>query len=299
MAEPIVALDLGGTRLKAGLVRAGTAEVLARDVRPSAGLDVDGTLSLLRETVHGLAPEGASGIGLAVPGSVEGTTITSLPGKFPGIEGRDLRDALGLDVPMVVVNDAVAYAIGEARHGSGRGAGRVVVVTIGTGVGVCVIEDGLPLGAGTHGGGVLGGQIPIGDPGRGPVDTSGRRGTIEARCGVAALLSYAAEAGAERADPAAVYTAAREGVAGAVAATETYRGWLARAIVALAHAHAPEVLVLGGGPVDPEAPWLEGLDELVGPRLWRGYAPRLRTATLGDDAALVGLGDLAARRSGS
>ncbi|HEX9889654.1 MAG TPA: ROK family protein [Nitriliruptorales bacterium] len=303
MPDRIVALDLGGTRLKAGVVDLGAAvtdavtnAVTDAVTESTEGLDAEAAIDLVRRTVGRLADGGCSGIGLAVPGVVDDGVVTALPGKFPGLEGRDLAAAVAVDdLPVTVVNDAVAYAVGEAAYGAGQGARRVVVVTIGTGVGVCVIEDGAPLGAGPLGGGTLGGQIPIGEP-EGPTDTSGRRGTIEARCRAEALVAYAHDQGVDTTSPRDLYAAARAGQPGAVAAVATYRGWLVRAVVALAHAHAPEVLVLGGGPIQPGAPVLDGLPDAVSAELWRGYEPVIRPASLGDHAALLGLATLVLRR---
>ena len=290
----VVCLDLGGTRLKAGVVEPDTGTVSYEVRSPTAGLDGSAATSLAAGTAAELAEcsPGVVGVGLAVPGTVEHGVITSLPGKFPGIEGRDLRAAITSGtLPVVVVNDAVAYAVGEASHGAGQGASRVVVVTIGTGVGVCVVEDGAPLGAGALGGGILGGQIPLGEP-EGPADTSGRRGTVEARCRAEAMVAYARDEGLSIDGPPALYAAAAEGQPAARAAVATYRRWLARGLVALAHAHAPDVLVLGGGPVVAHAPILDGLAAAMEPYLWRGYRPPIRPAALGDHAALLGLATL-------
>lgn len=270
----IAALDVGGTRLKSALLTVasdGTVDVARRrNPQSVAGMTGDEVATSAREVVTALA-NGTSvdAVGIAVPGVVDGGRVTSLPGKFPGLVGMDLPHAIGDDRPGVVTNDAVAHAVGEVRAGAGRGHDRVVVMTIGTGVGVCAIEAGRPLGRGAMGGGILGGQIPIGagegasaDP-----DTSGRGGTIEALVRARRIE----QVGLDR-----------------------YRQDLAHAIVALVHAHAPTRVVVGGGPVAAGVPVLEGIDELVAPQLWDGLTVDVVPAELGDDAALVGLAHLAA-----
>ncbi|MFP5308792.1 MAG: ROK family protein [Actinomycetes bacterium] len=294
-ADHVLALDLGGTRLKVGRVDVGRGRV--HDVRTAdtAGRSGAAALAVVAE-VGRAAAAGAGGVGLAVPGIVEDQRITALPGKFDGIVGLDLgawlRDTFG--VPAHVTNDAIAYGAGEVRHGAGAGAHRAVVVTIGTGVGVTVYEDGLPTGTGPYGAGILGGQIPISDP-TGPLDTNGRAGTIEARCRAATITHRAAEAGCDATDVPAVLAAARDGDERALVVVDETRRWLATALVALAHAHGPDVVVLGGGAMPADSPVLSGLEDAVNAQLWPGYEVRVRPAALGDHASLLGLAHLTVR----
>ena len=284
----VLAFDLGGTRLKAGLV-------LDRRVARSIAVDApaNGSRDALRE-VLGLVGrqvlDGAAcdGAGLCVPGVVdERGVVQSLPGKLEGIEGVDLpallRDTFGVRAA-AVQNDAIAYAMGEAVAGAGRGCGRVVVVTIGTGIGVTVIQDGAPA---PHNAGIFGGFIPISERTDGVVDSIGRSDTIEALCAAPRI--------AEACDTATVadaYAAAANGEPGARDGLRAYQAHLARALVALAHAHAPDRIVLGGGPMTPDNPITPGLEQIVNARLFGRYRITLRTAELGDTAALVGLAHL-------
>ncbi len=254
--------DLGGTRLK-------------------AGTSVDGVVAVehggawLPALQEALASTAADEVALAVPGLVEDGRVVALPGKLGGLEGADLEALLGIRVPLVV-NDAIAYGVGEAVRGAGSGAGRVVVVTIGTGLGVAVVEDGRPLGRGRLGGGLLGGQLPLG--GESAPGTSGRTGTFEAHCRAEALVASV---------PGAVDigTAYAAGGPGAV-----YRAWLVRGLTALALAHAPDVLVVGGGAA--RGSLLDGVAEQVAAGLWPGQRVDVRLAELGDAAALAGLEEL-------
>lgn len=225
--------------------------------------------------VAAIARTGADEVALAVPGLVEDERVVALPGKLPGLEDSDLPSLLGARVPLVV-NDALAYGVGEAVRGAGRGAARVVVVTLGTGVGVAVVEDGLPLGRGRLGGGLLGGQLPLG--GASGQDTGGRTGTFEAHCRAEALVASVPGA----VDVGSAYAAGGPGA--------DYRAWLVRGLASLVLVHAPDVLVVGGGAARPEL--LDGLQEDVAAGLWPGQRVDVRLAELGDAAALVGLQEL-------
>jgi glucokinase len=283
----VLAFDLGGTRLKSGAVGEdgvvldlGTTQVQGQRI-------VD--LVLKRADVLN-ARHHAAACGVSVPGIVDSGRVVSLAGKHPGIENVDIAAAVTerIGVPTVVVNDAIAYAVGEATAGAARESLRTVVVTIGTGVGVAVIEDGAVLGGGTFGGGMLGGQIPIADDSA-HTDTSGRRGTIEALCAAPRLADSAGAAYASVED---VLDAAANAAEDARASVAEWRGHLVRALVALAHAHAPTLIVVGGGPAANPA-LLDGVESRVNEALYRGYSVMVRRAALGDSAALVGVAHLA------
>jgi glucokinase len=288
----ILGMDVGATRLKAAVVTDG--QVGPVESRPTRGLDGPAVLDLLTTTATELAGGGVDGVGVAVPGIVDGGRVVALPGKFDGLVGTDLAAALRAVVdgaPAVVVNDAVAAAVGEAVSGAGTGYGRMVMLTIGTGVGTAVVENGRPLGGGPWGGGLLGGQIPIADDALGPRDTSGHRGTIEALCAADRLLD--AELGLTTVPDLLASWERRE--IGAVAVVASYRKSLEQALVALAQAHAPSVIVVGGGPVSTVAGWLlDGMAEGVRQRLWPGHELDVVPAALGDGAAIAGVASLAA-----
>jgi glucokinase len=292
----VLAFDVGGTRLKAAVVQDGrAAEPVSRS---TAGIDAAAVVPLLVAVANDLAPGGdVDAVGVAVPGIVDDGRVLSLPGKFDGLVGHDVAGALtaALRLPVTVVNDAVAAGVGEATSGAGIGHRRVVTMTIGTGVGTAVTEDGKALGSGAWGGGLLGGQIPIASPDTGPADSNGKRGTIEACCAAGRLVDAARDAGCDVADARALLQLWSTGDDAARRAVSTYRSSLEQALVALAQAHAPSMIVVGGGPVSTSAGWLlDGMSELVHRRLWAGHHCAVVPAALGDAAALVGVAALAA-----
>jgi glucokinase len=287
-----LAFDLGGTRIKAGFV-----EPRSRNGPNIQTADTGSDFSEALDYLKTLGQEVAagrdfSGVGLCVPGLVdERGIIRSLPGKLDGIVGFDLPGFLNREFgrPSVVVNDALAYGVGEAIEGAGTGSRRVVVVTIGTGVGVTVVEEGRPLGVGELGGGILGGQIPISEANEGYADTSGRPDTIEALCLAQRIVDYANEVGGHFRSVEEVYHGFEKRDPAALSGIERYRAHLVRAMVALAHAHAPDVIVIGGGPLTEANALIPGLADQVNPRLFGNFEIEIKRATLGDAAALFGL----------
>ena len=282
--------------MKGGLVIDGRVQPLPS--QPTAGLDGPAVVALVATTVREVAAaHRLDAVGLAAPGIVDEGRVVVLPGKFAGLVGLDLAGAVAAaaQAPVRLVNDAIAAGVGEATAGAGAGHQRVVVMTIGTGIGVAVVEGGQPVGDGPWGGGLMGGQIPIASPDEGPRDTNGRRGTIEAWCAAERLMDAAREAGCDASDVPALLDRWTNGDEHARQAVASYRRSLEQALVALAHAHAPSVIVVGGGPVSTSSGWLlDGMTEAVGRRLWHGQRCLVAPAALGDGAALVGLAALAA-----
>ena len=307
MTDLALAFDLGGTRLKAGVVEIGTGEVVA-EAEP---LDTGATWVEAVAQVEAVAVElrqahpTATAAGLAMPGILDRGRVQSLPGKLPGAQGADAAGWIAAAVATggarsVVINDAVAAGVGEAAVGSSEG--RTVVITLGTGVGVCVVEDGAPLGRGPFGGGILGGQVPVGDDDlvlpevQWWRDTAGRCGTIEARCRAEALVAQSELRGGEWHTAKDVLDAAGGGDTRALDAVAAYREDVARALAALAHAHAPERCVVAGGVASPGSLVLRGLEASVNQRLSFGLRVGVRGAVLGSAAALAGIGVLLGNR---
>lgn len=278
----ILALDIGGTRVKAGLVSDDHVEQV-RILDAPERLDADGLRELLGAVAVGRACEAA---GIAVPGAVRDGVVASLPGKLEGLEGLDVAAVAGdvLGCRTLVTNDALAFAAGEAVAGAGKGRARVLVVTIGTGVGTALVRDGVP-----DPDTIYGGFIPIAGTSVGPLDSNGRPGTIEALCRADRITGGAFP------DAEQTYVAFARGDEAARDAIDSYRRDLARAVTALASAHAPDVVVLGGGPMTQDNPVTPGLQDLVNDALYGDMHVEVAVAALGDVAALVGVAHLAVR----
>lgn len=134
----VIGVDLGGTNLRVALVSE-DGKVLRKIKEPSSGDVMDS----LRRAVNDLEGEGkAVGVGIGVAGLIdrENLTVTNSP-NLPSVVGRSFAE-LGLDVPVVVENDACAAALGERWMGAGRGIKNFVLFTLGTGIGGGIVHNG-------------------------------------------------------------------------------------------------------------------------------------------------------------
>jgi polyphosphate glucokinase len=140
----LVGVDVGGSGIKAALVDLATGQATGRVRVPTPQ---PATPDAIASTVAALVHQFTNGgpIGCTLPAVVTNGvvhTATNIDKKWIGADATTLLSrATGR--PCTVLNDADAAGIAEARFGSARARpGRVVMVTIGTGVGTAVLNDG-------------------------------------------------------------------------------------------------------------------------------------------------------------
>lgn len=299
----ILACDLGGTRLKIGVVRDG--RVLAHTVEPAHSQHgLAPRLPVLKDAwlrlLHGLNLKlsDCAGASVAFPSLIDKETgrILVVYGKYADSLGIDMRAWVRteLGLPLVIENDARMALIGEWRAGAGRGCDNLVMITLGTGLGVCAIIEGRVL-RGKHGqAGVLGGHLTVRYGGR--LCTCGNLGCAEAEASTAFLRKLAEsspnwEQSSLRSLPldyANVFAQATAGDACAVALRDhSLLVWSSLA-VNLIHAYDPEMLILGGGIMSSGDQILPAITEYVNRHAHTPWGKvRIVPSALGDDAALV------------
>jgi len=301
-AACVVAVDVGGTTLKGGLCDR-EAALLHRErratPRDSSEALVDGICALVdalaAEGRARFGEDGVAGVGLGVPGLVDEARGAAL--RAVNLPWRDLpladlvAERCGL--PVALGHDVRAAAAAEAALGAGRGAGDVLFVAIGTGIGGAIVAGGRPYG-GAHGrAGEIGHTVVDPD---GPPCACGARGCVEALASAAAIERAYAETGAGDG------ASAREVAALAGAHDPAARAVWDRAVAALAAGLAdasmlldPARIVVGGGLAEAGPALLDPLAAAVAERLTLGAAPRIVGAQLGAEAGCRGAALLAWR----
>lgn len=253
-----------------------------------------------------------TGVGLAVAGFVAMDRRTVM--FAPHLAWRDApvadRIAKRLKLPVVLEHDANSAVLGEHRFGAGRGAKVVLLVAIGTGIGGGLLIDG-ELYRGAYGVAPELGHLRLVPGGR--ACPCGKQGCWERYCSGTALSATAVELLARHPGRSTVLlrdsmdsraitgrkvaAAAREGDPLAQRAMSELARWLGEGLALAADIYDPEVVVIAGG-VSESAPLFldDARDHYKKMITGAGYRPlaRIRTAQLGDDAALVGAATLAA-----
>lgn len=188
-----IGLDIGGSSVKAAALGPGSEVRTARSAK-YARPDAAGLRAAVAEALAGLAllPGDPLPVGVCVPGVFDpaaGAVTLSL--NVPGLVGLSLRGEVARAVPgaagVRVTTDAHAAAIDyHARHAA---HGRLLALSLGTGVGACVLDDGEPLRVSGDTPGHLG-QLDVTlpeDASNPPPGPDGSAGTLEAYVGAPAL----------------------------------------------------------------------------------------------------------------
>jgi glucokinase len=294
---PVLALDIGGTKLAAGVVDAG-GRTHSFVVEPShAEQGPERVLERLFELGRRAVAESdlgwpdihAVGIGCGGPLDAE-RGILLAPLHLPG--WRDVPvTALAeqaYDRPAALENDATAAAAAEHRYGAGAGTRNMVYLTISTGVGGGVVVDGrLYRGAGGNGGEL--GHVTVDWHGR-LCRGCGRRGCLEAYVSGTSIAERAREAGLESATAEQVAAGARAGEPLAAAVWDETVEALACGLASIVNLFEPELVVIGGGVSRAGEQLLAPVREWVRSNSMQpaGLAADIVASALGDRVGVVG-----------
>ena len=308
--KTILACDVGGTRIKLGVVRG--ARLLAQseiDAEPGKGLA--DALKRIAQVVSplchkaGVKRQALGGFGLSFPGIIEprtGIILATPAGKFDDAKSLDasklIENLLGL--PAWVCNDANAALAGEWHFGAARGSRSTVMMTLGTGIGSAAIIDGVSL-RGEHGqAGCLGGHLTVSLDGQncpcgniGCAESEASTWAVPAQARAHAGFSTSRLARGKTLDYAAIFRAAARGDKVAIDLRDrSLRVW-AVTLVNLIHAYDPEVAVIGGGIMRSGKTILPALHNYVLKHAWTPWGRvKIIPAMLGNDAGLFGVASL-------
>lgn len=316
-AKPLAAaVDLGGSKILS-VVADARGKVVSRDLRDT--LAAQGPEAVIREILGslrqviaeaGVKASRIGGIGLGAPGvlSPEMGVVFTSP-NLPGWQDVPLRDIVAreMGLPVWLINDAKAAALGELSFGAARGARNFIYVTISTGIGGGIVIDGkIYSGAGGTAGEV--GHMTIADDG--PRCTCGNRGCWEQmasgtalareakrRIGegaVSVILEYAG-GDIERVTAETVSLAFDRGDALARELVARASHYLGVGFANLVNIFNPELIVVGGGLANMGDKLFVPAYREAGQRAFKeSYrAVRFARAELGADAGVLGAAALA------
>jgi glucokinase len=297
----IIAIDIGGTQIRAAAYRRGSLTPETVQKIPTRG---EGTaFERMCGLIQSIWPdqEKVEKIVVALPGPLdpESGVIYSAP-NIPGWEnfpiGPELSARFG--VPAKIGNDANLAALGEWRFGAGKGHHNVLYLTISTGIGGGVIcDDRLLLGA--RGLAAEVGHLTVLPAG--PLCGCGQRGHLEALASGPAIARYVSDQigsgvastlkGKEKITARDISEAASQGDALAIQALERAGTFIGEALAGFLHMFNPSIVIFGGGVSFSGKFLLEPIKAVVTQRAMNAtYVQDLviTNAALGDDAGLLG-----------
>ena len=161
MSKILIGADIGGSHISCMAVDPADHSVIKEfSVRKDVDSQADSETILsvwsvaLSELIKLIGKSNLAGIGFAMPGPFDyqaGIAWFKGVKKFDSLYGinirQELRHRLGLSetIPVRFINDATAFAIGEAWIGKASGFRRCMAITLGTGFGSAFLRDGIPV----------------------------------------------------------------------------------------------------------------------------------------------------------
>lgn len=296
-----IGVDIGGGTTKVGLIDRAGGLLESRRLVLAEGADFAAIVAQYRVAIADLGGAGLP-IGIAYPGHIDRARHVGLNSNVPALDGHPLAAALGGDFgSAALLNDADAAAIAESRN---HDAGRMLMVTLGTGVGVSMIVAGRPLE--TAGG-------TLGDSGHLNLDPAGRHrcrqgctGCLESVASAGALARDATEMAKSGDSPmlttewlakgqvsaAAACQAALANDPGALRLIAAMADWLGMAVATWRASFHPDLVVFGGGLSVLGQPFIDQIRDRADARSLPFLAAdcRLTLARLGNDAGMIGAG---------
>ena len=309
--RPILAIDLGGTQIRAALVTSDRTVHCRRAVPTDDEEGVEAVLNRIIEVAAAVRDDAARdglpapiGVGISSPGPLD--PWRGIVRAAPNLEGwtnipLGPRVAAGLGMPTFLERDTNVAIMGEWRYGAARGADNAIYITVSTGIGGGLVIDGRPIRGSNGTAGEVGHVVVELD---GPRCGCGGLGHVEA---IASGTGLAREGralvrehpdsplarlavDAPEVDAQLVATAAEEGDVRAAALLE--RAWVAigATVASLVNLLDPEVIVIGGS-IAANHP---RLFDVVAVEMERRAFPilldkvRIVPAALGGDVSLIG-----------
>ncbi|MER5433175.1 ROK family protein [Streptomyces sp. NPDC002588] len=296
----VIALDVGGTGMKAALV--GADGTLLHQARRATGRErgPDAVVAAILDFAAELRAYGteylgapAAAAGVAVPGIVDETHGIAAYAANLGWRDVPLRDLLtaSLGLPVALGHDVRTGGLAEGRIGAAAGADRFLFVALGTGIAGAIGLDGR-VEAGAHGFAGEIGHIVV-RPGGTPCPC-GQHGCLERFASAAAVSeAWAAECGDPEADAADCAKAVASGDPNAVRVWQRAVDALADGLVTALTLLDPRTLVIGGGLAEAGETLFTPLRDAVRRRITFQKLPEIVPAALGDEAGCLGAGLLA------
>lgn len=309
MSKPVIAIDMGGTRIKIGIIQ--NESILASEsINAHSGNGLTQRLPFIQETVEGLLHQkGLStndimGLGIASPGIVDSVQkrILSIDKKFGDAPDIDLEEwcLQTFNLPFTIENDARSALLGEWKYGNAKNYENAVLMTLGTGVGSAAVIEGQLLRGKHFTAGILGGHSVINY--KGNLCNCGNKGCVETEASTWNLpviaktdhnFTLSGLSSSPVIDYELVFKFAEEDDAAAKhLRDQSLQAWAACA-VNLIHAYDPEILVLTGGIMASSSQILPYIRQYIETHAWTPWGKvQIKEGAFPNTAALLGIAHL-------
>ncbi|HEU4948882.1 MAG TPA: ROK family protein [Kribbella sp.] len=294
--DVVVAVDLGGTRMKCGLVAA-DGDVLHRETRPTPRVaGGPAVLEAVVETVIELGQKATAeghrvrGVGVVVPGIIDAERGIVRAENLAWTEMPVLAEvtaAVGPDKPVVLAHDVRAGGYAEFRRGALTGTTNSLFLPLGTGIAAAMVVDGSLVYGDGYAGELGHTRFVHGEAAE--QCACGQWGCLETVASAAAVARrYGARTGRTVAGAREVLERLAAGDPDAAAVWNDALAALVDALVLYTTLVAPTRIAIGGGLVGAGETLLKPLREGIAARLTFQRVPEIVAAELGEEAGCLG-----------
>ena len=302
MKKYVFGVDIGGTTVKLGLFDT-EGNVLDKWEIPTR-TEEDGFKILpdiadsIRDKMKLIDKASVMGVGVGAPGPIDGEGIVHRAVNL-GWGTFSVKNTLEelLNIPVMAGNDANVAALGEMWMGGGQGYKDLIVVTLGTGVGGGIINNGKILTGAMGAAGEIG-QIHVNDSEE-EICGCGNRGCLEqysSATGITRLANQLLEASSKdsvlrqgEVSAKTVFDAVKARDPLAVEVAEKFGKYLGDALAAVAGVVNPEAIVIGGGVSKAGEVLIDFIRPHYEKNVFHGNRQVVFSlATLGNDAGIYG-----------
>jgi glucokinase len=309
--NPVLTADLGGTKMVVALVSP-EGKVIDRFRQPT--LANEGPETVIERLCSGIdflldrnntLPRQLEAISLGVAGIIDTRNgIVDKAPNLPGWENLQLKDKIyeRYNVPVHILNEADAAALGEHRCGAGKGLRNIILITLGTGIGGGLVLDGR-LFLGSSGSAFEIGHMVIKEDG--PECGCGKRGCLETLAsgtaigreakrriieGESSMLIDMVEGSIENITAEKVHKAAKQGDSLALKVLTGASYYLGLGMSNLVSIINPEMIIVGGSVAKMGNLLLDPVRQMVKDKTFALMVKNLKIvpAHLGEDAGLIG-----------
>jgi glucokinase len=314
MSEAIIAVDLGGTRIRAARLNQNLDIEMREETLTEDERGLEDTLERFKNIVRAVWPTDGTpvaGIGVSAPGPLNPITgVIVAPPNLKGWHNVPLGDILHdtFGVPVYIGNDANVASLAETVMGAAQGCRHVIYITVSTGIGGGVIIDGKMLlgktGLGAECGHIIIQSSP--EPTRLEQETAGPALALKAKARIEAgrqsVISDMVNGDLNQISGATVGKAAKANDRLALEIVHEAGHVLGLGMVSFLHLFNPEILVFGGSVSDNLgellfAPMRESIQKYcLDAAYWQDL--RIEQAVLGDNVSIFGAAALVVTQGG-
>ncbi|KPE51634.1 ROK family protein [Chryseobacterium indologenes] len=308
MSKPVIAIDMGGTKIKTGLVQDGTV-LSSVSIDADSGNGLRQRLPFIEQTIRDLLSRNnlsvteIGGLGIASPGIVDNVQkrIISIDKKFGDAPDINLEEwsFQTFNLPFSIENDARSALLGEWKYGNAKNYDNAVLMTLGTGIGSAAIMEGQLLRGKHFTAGILGGHSVINY--KGSLCNCGNKGCVETEASTWNLGNIAKsyenfnenQLSTSSIDYEQIFKLAEQGNSVALSIRkQSLLAWSACA-VNLVHAYDPEILILTGGIMGSSSQIIPYIQEYIESHAWTPWGKvHVEEGKFPSTAALLGIAHL-------